>query len=112
MSRVAPCHSTSTISRRLWPAPPTAGTLPRDCRPQPAQAEQLPRPAAAAAAAATATVTVTGRQPLGVESLVGSRVVARTYAYLGEEACEKHVQSFMSAIDTAANLPGQVRGAT
>lgn len=43
---------------------------------------------------------------------MGSRVVARTYAYLGEEACEKHVQSFMSAIDTAANLPGQVRGAT
>lgn len=98
------------------------------CRPQPkapckAAEEAAASPAAAAghqqqqqqragadaagAAPAAAGTGISGRAQLGGESLVQSKVVARTYSYEGEEACERHLQAFLAAIDTAATLPGQ-----
>ncbi|EFJ44944.1 proline dehydrogenase/oxidase [Volvox carteri f. nagariensis] len=51
---------------------------------------------------------ITARQPLGGETIIQSRVAARTYDHSGEDdECERHATAFLSAIDTAATLPGQ-----
>lgn len=39
--------------------------------------------------------------------LAGAVAVGRTYSYVTEEVCDKHVQIFLKAIDTVAKLPGQ-----
>ncbi len=33
--------------------------------------------------------------------------VARVYDYVSEEQCDRHVETFISAVDTAGGLPGQ-----
>ncbi|GFR39754.1 hypothetical protein Agub_g238 [Astrephomene gubernaculifera] len=74
------------------------------CKPQEAQQQKQ---GAAAAAGSSSSGGVTARDPLGGESLIQSRVSARTYDYQDEDACERHTAAFLAAIDTAATLPGQ-----
>ncbi|GLC59490.1 hypothetical protein PLESTB_001492900 [Pleodorina starrii] len=59
------------------------------------------------AAAEGGDVVVTARRPLGGETIIQSRVAARTYDSADEDLCERHTAAFLSAIDTAATLPGQ-----
>ncbi|KAG2448577.1 hypothetical protein HYH02_006468 [Chlamydomonas schloesseri] len=69
--------------------------------------QPAPPAAANAAAAAAAGAQVSARDPLGGESLIKSRVAARTYTFQDDATCERHTQAFIAAIDTAATLPGQ-----
>lgn len=45
-----------------------------------------------------------GQQP---SDLAGAVAVGRTYSYVTEATCDKHVGIFLKAIDTVARLPGQ-----
>lgn len=51
--------------------------------------------------------TRASRQALGGQSMIASRVVARTYDYSGEATCDAHVDHFLHAVDMAAQAPGQ-----
>ncbi|KAG2488176.1 hypothetical protein HYH03_013318 [Edaphochlamys debaryana] len=79
------------------------------CTPSATAAATTPAASAAPAAAGSGSTRprVSAREPLGGETLVQSRVAARTYEYQSEDACDRHAAAFAAAIDTAANLPGQ-----
>ncbi|KAG2444856.1 hypothetical protein HXX76_001597 [Chlamydomonas incerta] len=67
-----------------------------------------PAPKAAGAGAAPGgAARVSARDPLGGESLIESRVAARTYTFQDDATCERNTLAFLAAIDTAATLPGQ-----
>ncbi|KXZ55361.1 hypothetical protein GPECTOR_3g490 [Gonium pectorale] len=90
----------------------------KHCVPNASDAAEQPAAAAASPAASLASTggtvggkkqgkTVSSRTPLGGESVIQSRVAARTHEYEDEAACERHAAAFLAAIDTAAHLPGQ-----
>ena len=48
-----------------------------------------------------------GEPAAAAGDLAGAVAVGRTYSYVTEAICEKHVGTFLKAIDTVAKLPGQ-----
>lgn len=76
----------------------------------PQQAQQAPS-AAAAATEGTGSSSSSGVDAAGAtqwEPAPNLVAVGRQYSYENEATCDKHVQVFLKAIDTVANLPDQV----
>lgn len=81
-----------------------------DADEQPPQGPNTPSPASATtdgAGSSTSEGVAAANAGEQLGDLAGAVAVGRTYNYVTEAVCDKHVGTFLKAVDTVARLPGQ-----